>query len=82
MLAYLGQKVNRLERVSGIEPPSLPWQGNIITVIRHPPISLSYVPWVGNAPTASAFSELRSTSELPRHVFVGDIGLEPITSSV
>ena len=25
-----------LERVSGIEPPSLPWQGSIITVIRHP----------------------------------------------
>lgn len=24
------------ERVSGIEPPSHPWQGCIITVIRHP----------------------------------------------
>ena len=26
-----------LERVTGIEPVSLPWQGNIITIIRYPP---------------------------------------------
>ena len=25
------------ERVSGVEPPSHPWQGRIITTIRHPP---------------------------------------------
>ena len=25
-----------MERVSGIEPPSHPWQGRIITVIQHP----------------------------------------------
>ena len=25
-----------MERVSGVEPPSLPWQGSIIAVIRHP----------------------------------------------
>ena len=25
-----------LERVSGVEPPSYPWQGHIITTIRHP----------------------------------------------
>ena len=26
-----------VERVSGVEPPSLPWQGSVIAVIRHPP---------------------------------------------
>ena len=25
-----------LERVTGIEPVSLPWQGNVITIIRYP----------------------------------------------
>ena len=25
-----------MERVTGIEPVSLPWQGNIITIIRYP----------------------------------------------
>lgn len=29
-------KFKILERVSGIEPPSLPWQGSIIATIRHP----------------------------------------------
>ena len=34
----LGQKDESLilERVSGVEPPSQPWQGRIITAIRHP----------------------------------------------
>ena len=26
---------NFYERVSGIEPPFLPWQGGVITIIRH-----------------------------------------------
>ncbi len=28
------------ERVSGIEPPFLPWQGGVITIIRHPQLSV------------------------------------------
>ncbi len=26
-----------MERVTGIEPVSLPWQGNVIAIIRYPP---------------------------------------------
>ena len=32
--------LNLLERVTGIEPVSLPWQGNIITIIRYPRMNL------------------------------------------
>ena len=31
-----------MERVSGVEPPSHPWQGRIITTIRHPPTLASF----------------------------------------
>lgn len=38
-----GQKSESLvlERVSGVEPPFHPWQGCVITAIRHPQIDLS-----------------------------------------
>ena len=28
--------MEELERVRGVEPPSLPWQGSVIAVILHP----------------------------------------------
>ena len=31
-----------LERVSGVEPPSIPWEGIIIAVIRHPRTLFGY----------------------------------------
>lgn len=31
----------KFERVTGVEPVSLPWQGNIITIIRYPHFKLS-----------------------------------------
>ena len=65
-----------LERVSGIEPPSEHWQCPIITIIRHPLMS---VPRVRIELTTSSFSEKRSTTELPRLVCVDAPGLEPGT---
>ena len=53
------------ERVSGVEPPSHPWQGRIMTTIRHP--QLFCVPRKGIEPSTTAFSEQCSTTELPWH---------------
>lgn len=37
-MAVFAEKSITSERVSGIEPPFLPWQGNVITIIRHSPV--------------------------------------------
>ena len=65
-----------LERVKGVEPSSHPWQGCIITVIRHPQL----VPRAGIEPSTLRFSVACSTTELPRRV--GNAGLGPATSSM
>ena len=38
----LSRLLFRYERVSGIEPPSQPWEGHIITTIRYPPDYLAF----------------------------------------
>ncbi len=70
--------------MSGIEPPSRAWQARVIAIIPHPQRTIKYVPRVRIEPTTSSFSEKRSTTELPRHIFfyVDDTGLEPVTPSV
>ena len=68
----------KAERVSGVEPPLLPWQGSVITTIRHPPAPAVagfegqspqnasedwiFVPWARLALATLAFSELCSTT--------------------
>lgn len=35
LLKFKSFKKSKLEQVSGIEPPSQPWQGRILTVVLH-----------------------------------------------
>ncbi len=55
--------------MSGIEPPSRAWQARVIAIIPHPQAKNKYVPRVRIEPTTSSFSEKRSTTELPRHIY-------------
>src|SRR5579884_4091514 len=76
--SYLQQKTHNkkqliqscflLERVTGIEPVSSPWQGDILP-LNHTRIFKFMVPRVRIELTTPASSGLRSTTELPRHSY-------------
>ncbi len=63
------------ERVSGIEPPSLPWQGSVIATIRHP----QRTKFPGNFYVAETFKFCKQN--LFRLAMVPWAGHAPATSS-
>ena len=58
-----------MERVTGIEPVSRPWQGRIITTIRYPQsfllIFLLTVPRAGIEPALYRYNWILSPARLP-----------------